>query len=318
VPSALTELLALGPLPGSIRTVNAVGEPLAASLVDQTYAAGKNVERVLNLYGPSEDTTYSTCARIEAGSLQTPAVGRPVTGSRAHVVDRWGLHVPIGIVGELFLGGEGLARGYLGRPELTAERFVPDPWSETPGERLYRTGDLVRYRPDGEMECLGRIDHQVKVRGFRIELGEIESCLARVPGVSQGVVVVREDRPGDRRLVAYAVPLPGAELRWHEVRSELARSLPEYMLPSAFVVLEALPQTSSRKVDRKALPAPEGIVDTAALVLPRTPTEELVAAIWTEVLDVDQVGVEESFFDLGGHSLLATRVMSRLRTAFGV
>jgi amino acid adenylation domain-containing protein len=315
VPSALAELMALGGLPASVRTVNVAGEPLTASLVTQVYASSR-VERVMNLYGPSEDTTYSTYARAEAGSPQQPAIGRPLTGTRAYVADRWGTSVPAGVPGELFLGGAGLARGYLGRPELTAERFVPDSWADTPGERLYRTGDLARYRADGALEYLGRLDHQVKVRGFRIELGEIEERLARVPGVNRTVVVVREDHPGDRRLVAYAVAQPGSTLLWSEVRRVLAHGLPEYMLPSALVVLETLPLTPNGKVDRRALPAPERWA--AVEMAPRTPVEELVAEIWADVLGVERVGVEASFFDLGGHSLLATRVISRLRTTLGI
>ncbi|HEV7508315.1 MAG TPA: non-ribosomal peptide synthase/polyketide synthase [Thermoanaerobaculia bacterium] len=317
VPSALAELVSLGGLPASVRTVNVAGEPLTASLVRQTYATG-SVERIFNLYGPTEDTTYSTWARMEPESARPPAIGRPLTGTRAHVADRWGGTVPVGVPGELFLGGAGLARGYLGRPELTAERFVPDPWSEAPGERLYRTGDLVRYRPDGVLDYLGRIDHQVKVRGFRIELGEIEDRLHRFPGVARAVVMVREDRPGDRRLVAYAVPQPGSELRWKELRGALARDLPEYMLPSALVTLDALPLTPNGKVDRRVLPAPEARGEARAFVAPRTLVEEMVAKIWAEVLGLERVGRAEDFFSLGGHSLLGARVVSRLRTAFGV
>ena len=241
---------------------------------------------------------------------------------------RWknqtGMLVPPGAVGELCLSGPLLARGYLGRPDATAERFVPDPFSGAPGARLYRTGDLARWRHDGVIEFFGRADHQVKIRGFRIELGEIEDCLSRVPGVAQAAVMVREDRPGDpgdpgdRRLVAYAVPREGTSLLWSDVRRELARGLPGHMLPSALVVLDRFPLTPNGKVDRKALPVPEMEEDASAYVAPRTPVEELVAEVWAEVLGVERVGVEESFFALGGHSLLATRVISRLRTALGV
>ncbi len=217
--------------------------------------------RWINEYGPTETVVGCCIHEIAADDPSTGPVpiGRPVAGARAYVIDRWGGPVSAGSPGELLLGGPGVARGYLGRPRLTAERFVPDPWPESPGERLYRTGDLVRHRSDGALEFLGRIDHQVKVRGFRIELGEIEEGLLRVPGVSRAAVVVREDLPGDRRLVAYAVAEPGTPPPvWSEVRRELARTLPDYMLPSTLEVLAALPLTANGKVDRRALPAPGG------------------------------------------------------------
>jgi acyl carrier protein len=224
------------------------------------------------------------------------------------------------VPGELCLGGEGLARGYLHRPGLTADRFVPDPFATGPGERLYRTGDLARFRPTGEIEFLGRIDHQVKVRGFRIELGEIEAALAAHPGVTGAIVLAREDAPGDRRLVAYVTTAPGEEsgVTVASLRSAAQDRLPEYMVPSAFVLLPELPLTSNGKVDRRALPAPErpGLDDS--FLPPRTPLEMEVAGIWGDVLGVDQVGLQDGFFDLGGHSLLATRVLSRIEEAFGV
>ncbi len=310
----------MGGLPSSVVTVNLGGEEVPRALADRVYAE-PGIERLYNVYGPSEDTTFSTWALIERESSRAPSIGRPLDGEQAWVVDRHLQRVPMGVVGELFLGGEGVSRGYLGRPELTAERFVPDPFAASagrPGSRMYRVGDRVRYRADGSLEFLGRLDHQVKVRGFRVELGEVEERLARVSGVSRAVVVVREDHPGDRRLVAYAVPQPGAAPPvWSEVRQELARSLPEHMLPSTLEVLEALPLTRSGKVDRRALPAP-GRLTSVEVGAPRTPVEALVAAVWAEVLGVERVGVEQSFFDLGGHSLLATRVISRLRAACGV
>ncbi len=273
--------------------------------------------RLLNAYGPTEGVITASVwevARRDPGSLVP--VGRALPGRRLYVLDPAGTPVPPGVAGELHLSGPLLARGYLGRPEATAEKFIPDPFAERPGDRLYRTGDRARWRPDGVIEYLGRTDHQVKVRGFRVELGEIEETLGRVPGVSHAAVVVREDRPGDRRLVAYAVAKHGSSLVWSEVRQDLARGLPEHMLPSALVLLATLPLTPNGKVDRRALPAPER--ETVSEVAPRTPVEELLAEIWADVLGVERVGVEESFFDLGGHSLLATRVTSRLRTTFGV
>jgi acyl carrier protein len=234
---------------------------------------------------------------------------------QAYVLDARLAPVPVGVAGELCIGGVGLARGYLGRPGLTAERFVPNPFAATPGERLYRTGDLARYLPDGNLEFLGRIDHQVKVRGYRIELGEIEATLTAHPAVREAVVVAREEGAGEKRLVAYVVgEASGAELRAF-VRSKL----PEYMVPSAFVALAALPLTANGKIDRRALPAPEGRPEQErAYVAPRTPVEEVLAGIWAEVLRLDRVGVQDNFFDLGGHSLLATQVVSRLREAFSV
>jgi amino acid adenylation domain-containing protein len=309
VPSAAAELVRTGGIPPSVRTVSLAGEPLPAVLADRLYATG-TVERVLNLYGPSEDTTYSTGSLVERESGRAPAIGRPLPGTRAYVVDREGQPAPAGVAGELWLTGAGLARGYLGRPELTAERFAPDPFASRPGERVYRTGDLVRFRPDGELEFLGRIDHQVKVRGFRIELGEVEAALVSHPAVEDCVCVVR-----DSTLVAYLAGAPDL----NELRAWLGRSLPEYMVPSLFVLLDALPRTPNGKVDRKALPAVEssrgGGEDSAA---PFGPAEELLAGIWSEVLGVENIARHESFFALGGHSLLATRVVSRLREVLGV
>ncbi|MEA2692634.1 MAG: hypothetical protein QOJ16_2021, partial [Acidobacteriota bacterium] len=317
VPSAIAELVRGGLLPGSVRTVNLAGEPLPRALAEAVYAAG--AARVVNLYGPSEDTTYSTIAEVARGGPGEPSIGRPLAGSRGYVVDRAGQLAPAGVPGELQLGGAGLARGYLGRPELTALRFVPDPWSGEPGARLYRTGDLARFRPDGRLSFLGRIDHQVKVRGFRIELGEIEAALLAVPGIAEAVVLARRDTPGDVRLVAYVVGREGEDGKdlAGPLRVSLAERLPDYMLPAAFVRLPALPLTPNGKVDRKALPAPEWKAETDYLA-PRTALEEVLAGFFAEVLGVARVGVQDSFFRLGGHSLLATQLVSRVQGAFRV
>jgi amino acid adenylation domain-containing protein len=311
VPSALAELLRQDGLPASVRTVNLAGEALPRALADRAYARPAT-ERLYNLYGPSEDTTYSTWSRVERAGERSPAIGRPVDDTRAWVVDRRLERLPVGVPGELCLSGGGLARGYLGRPELTAERFVPDPLAGLPGERMYRTGDLARLRPDGELEYLGRLDHQVKVRGYRIEPGEVEAALARLPAVETAVVAASEDR-----LVAWVVPR-GAAPAVPELRQALLRSLPEPLVPSTFVFLDALPLTPHGKVDRKALPAPDGARPEGEAAARWTPLEEEVAEIWKEVLGVERVGIHDSFWDLGGHSLLATRVLARLAGSFGV
>ncbi|RKH16116.1 non-ribosomal peptide synthetase, partial [Corallococcus sp. CA047B] len=318
VPSAVAELVRSGGIPASVETVNLAGEALPNRLVQVLYALPQ-VKEVNNLYGPTEDTTYSTHARVERGAKTEPRIGRPLEGTQAYVLDAKGQPTPVGVPGELYLGGEGLARGYLGQPGLTAERFVPDGFSEKAGARLYRTGDKVRWGRDGTLEYLGRMDFQVKVRGFRIELGEVEAALGAQPQVRDVVVVVREDAPGDKRLVAYVVAQPNHTADATTLRGALKGRLPEYMVPSAFVTLPALPLNANGKVDRKALPKPEaGAERTHAYVAPRTETEEVLANLWAQVLGVKQVGIEDSFFELGGHSLLATQAVSRIRTAFNV
>jgi pristinamycin I synthase-3/4 len=304
VPSALAELLRMGGLPPSVRVVNLAGEPLTAELAGAIYEQCPSVEAVCNLYGPSEDTTYSTWDRVERGAAAV-SIGRPVAGTRAYGVDREGRLVPAGFPGELLLGGAGLARGYLGRPELTAERFVPDPFGN--GERLYRTGDLVRHRPDGRLDFLGRIDHQVKIRGFRVEPGEIEAAL-RLEGVADAAVVARE-----QVLAAFYVGGPAPE----SLRESLRRRLPEHLVPAFLVPLEALPLNPNGKIDRKALAALPLVAEKTGRTRPQGAVEELLAGIWADLLGVEP-GVEDRFFDLGGHSLLATRVVSRVREALGV
>ena len=272
-----------------------------------------------NMYGPTETTIWSTLYRVKEATGSIP-VGRPIANTTLYLLDQNRQPVPVGVPGELYIGGDGLALGYLNRAELTAERFAPHPFSDKPGERLYRTGDLARYLPDGNIEILGRIDHQVKVRGFRIELGEIEAALAGHPAIKENVVVVREDTPGDKRLVAYVVAASEQKPAARELRRYLREQLPDYMAPSAFVTLTALPLTPNGKVDRKALPAPErertATSTGATQVL--TPTEALVVKVWQEALKVDQVSVYDNFFDLGGHSLLSVEVMTRLEKETGV
>ncbi|HYO12242.1 MAG TPA: amino acid adenylation domain-containing protein, partial [Thermoanaerobaculia bacterium] len=303
----------------SIKRVIASGEALPFQL-ERRFFSRLGAE-LHNLYGPTEaavDVTYWACQRDDAHGLVP--IGHPVANTEIHLLDTEGHEVPVGVPGELHIGGVQLARGYLARPALTAERFVPDGVSGRPGLRLYRTGDLARRLPDGAVDYLGRIDHQVKVRGFRIELGEIEAVLTAHPQVSEAVVVAREDRPGDQRLVAYVVA--PREL-FAELRAQLKSRLPEYMIPSLFVSLDSLPLSPNGKVDRRALPAPERAAAGeagVAYVAPRTPAEELLAGIWTDVLgaDPESIGAHANFFELGGHSLLATQVVSRIRQAFGV
>ncbi|MFO0760704.1 MAG: amino acid adenylation domain-containing protein [Byssovorax sp.] len=316
VPTAIAELVRTGGIPASVRVVCLAGEPLAMSLVSQVYAQ-PTIERVYNLYGPTEDTTYSTFTLVPNGAPVT--VGRPIGNGKAYILDARRRPVPIGVPGEIYLGGEGLARGYLGRPDLTAERFVPDPFHA--GERLYRTSDLGRFRTDGEIEYLGRIDHQVKVRGFRIELGEVELVMLRHSTVKEAVAVAREDAPGNKRLVAYVVASEGAQIDVTALRAFVAERLPDFMVPQVFVALEKMPLTANGKIDRKALPAPElGDSLSRVYVAPRNPVEEALVGMFAAVLKIpaEQIGVHHGFFELGGHSLLATQVMAKIRTSFGV
>jgi amino acid adenylation domain-containing protein len=267
-----------------------------------------------NLFGPTETTIWSTLWQVRPG--QPIAIGRPIANTQAYVLDREMQPVPLGVPGELYLGGDGLARGYLNRPELTAARFVPDPFHPESGARLYRTGDQVRYRTDGNIEFLGRLDHQVKVRGFRIELGEIEAGLSRHPQVRDRVVVAREEGGANKRLVAYVVPGAGPVPAADDLRAFLGKRLPPYMVPSAFVMLDTLPMTANGKVDRKALPAPP-TSPAAGYTAPRTPVEEKLAAIWAQALGVPRIGVHDDFFALGGHSLLGGRVFAEIERTFG-
>jgi amino acid adenylation domain-containing protein len=313
-----------GPIPCHLREVNTAGEQL--QITKSLLSFFDKLENCVlhNHYGPSE------CHVVTAHTLDNdrrtwpslPPIGRPIYNTQIYLLDRNMQPVPIGVSGELHIGGVSLARGYLNRPELTAYSFIPDPFSTQSGQRLYRTGDLARYLPDGQLEFLGRVDQQVKVRGFRIEPGEVEAALRGHVGVTEVVVMARGESAGDKQLVAYVVAREGVE--WSALASELRQQarekLPEYMIPSAFVLLDQLPLTTDGKVDRRALPEPErGRREASAEYIgARTPVEEVVAGIWAEVLGLEQVGINDNFFDLGGHSLLATRAVSRIREAFGM
>ena len=316
LPPSLLGALSAGDL-GGMRTLVAAGEALSP---ERAGAWGAR-HRMLNAYGPTETTVCASVSEpIDPGSSQVPPIGRPIANMRVLVLDAALRPVPVGVPGELFVGGTGVARGYRGRPELTAERFVADPFAGD-GSRLYRTGDVVRWRADGQLEFVGRADHQVKVRGFRVEPGEIEHVLATHPRVG-AVVVVPDGQGRERRLLAYLVPADPAEgiPQLGELREFAQDRLPDHMVPGVFVELAALPLSPNGKVDRAALPAPDGARPALAdgFVAPRTATEELLAGIWREVLGLDRVGVHDNFFELGGHSLLATLVVSRMRAAFGV
>jgi amino acid adenylation domain-containing protein len=314
-------------LPASLRLVIIGGEK---ALPERLRAWQKIVDgraRLVNTYGPTEATIVATMCELPGkasadggASPRDVPIGRAVRNVRAYVLDNLLQPLPMGIPGELCLGGAGLARGYLNRPELTAEKFVPHPFSGAPGARLYRTGDLVRQLPDGQLEFLGRVDQQVKIRGYRIELGEVEAALVQYPPVREALVIAREDVAGERRLVAYVLAQPGTAPTASEMRGFLKENLAEYMIPSAFVLLDEFPLSPSGKVDRRALPAPASSrpVSERAYIAPRTPTEEVLVSVWSEVLGLEQVGADDNFFELGGHSLLATQVISRVREVFQI
>ncbi|HEV2736114.1 MAG TPA: non-ribosomal peptide synthetase, partial [Longimicrobiaceae bacterium] len=289
------------------------GEALPRELADRLAA---RCGELWNLYGPTETTIWSTARRVEPGEGAVP-IGTPIANTRVYLLDRGLEPVPPGLAGELYVGGEGVARGYLGRAGLTAGAFVPDPFGGEPGARMYRTGDRARWRADGVLEYLGRTDHQVKLRGFRIELGEVEAALRAQDPVRDAVAVLVERAPGDQLLVGYVVAEGGAAPTPAELRAGLRERLPEHMVPGAFVVLDRLPLTAGGKLDRRALPAPERAGGGREGGAPVTPTERAVAAIWEEVLGVSDVGVGDNVFDLGGHSLLLVQVHSRLQARFG-
>jgi amino acid adenylation domain-containing protein len=291
------------------------GEALSSELASQLLT---RCSSLWNMCGPTETTIWSSIHEVQSVNGPVP-IGRPIGNTQLYILDRNQQLLPIGVPGELYIGGDGLAQGYLNRPELTDERFVPDPFRPEAGNRLYKTGDLARWLSDGNIEILGRLDHQVKIRGFRIELGEIESVVRQHSAVRDTVVVMHENAPGDKQLVGYVVgeweSTPAAD----ELRNFLKRKLPDYMIPAAFVVVDALPLTPNGKLDRSALPRPDQVGSGLETYKPpRTPAEETVAKIWADVLKVERVGIHDNFFDLGGHSLLATKVISRVRATFHI
>ncbi|MFE9896069.1 amino acid adenylation domain-containing protein [Streptomyces sp. NPDC005529] len=315
VPSALSRIVSQGDVRATAETVVFCGEALtaqAAAEVKDRLRAG----RVYNVYGPTEATVYATVWSTDAPITEVPSIGRPLRNTQTYVLDGNLRPVPAGVAGELYIAGAGLARGYFGRPDLTAERFVADPFGPS-GSRMYRTGDLARWSHEGMLEFVGRVDDQVKIRGFRIELGEIEAVSGRAPGVSQAAVIAREDQPGDKRLVAYVVAEAGNDtLDTEALRAHAARQLPEYMVPSAFMVLDQLPLTANGKLNRRALPAPLFEADAAGRG-PRNPREEILCGLFAEILGVPSVGIDDNFFELGGHSLLAVQLISRIRDVLG-
>ncbi len=319
VPSMLSIFLETAGLErcSSVRQVFASGEALPFDLQQRFFE--RLTAQLHNLYGPTEaavDVTYWPCRPNNQQSIVP--IGRPIANTQIYILDPQLQPVPIGVPGELHIGGIGLARGYLNRPDLTAEKFIPDPFSDIPGARLYKTGDLARFLVDGNIEYIGRTDFQVKLRGLRIELGEIEAVLGECAGVLQAVVVVREDSPGDKRLVAYLIAAPGPELDAENLRRELKNRLPEYMVPSRFVLVDKFPMTTSGKVDRKALPAPpQERGNKTTMVAPRNETESRLASLFAGVLRLPSVGVTDNFFDLGGHSLLAGRLLAQVNQSMG-
>jgi aspartate racemase len=306
-----------------VRQLLTGGEVMSASHVESYLAAAGSHAVLIHAYGPTENTTFTSTYRLHcgwrAGGKSVP-IGQPIANGQVYVLDQQMELAPLGVPGELYVGGAGLAREYLRRPELTAEKFVPDRFSATPGGRLYRTGDQVRWLAEGNLEFIGRIDQQVKLRGFRVELGEIEAVLIAHPMIRESVVVAHQANSGDKRLVAYLV-LSGESVGEVEPwREYLGQRLPEYMIPASFMVLSELPLATNGKVDRKRLPAPDyGFKSNGEeYVGPRTPVEELLAGLWCDVFGLERVSVTDNFFELGGHSLLATQAVSRVRKEFGI
>jgi acyl carrier protein len=301
-----------------VRHLLAGGDCLSVAHVLKAQAALPGCE-LINGYGPTENTTFSCCYRIPAGweGGHSVPIGKPVSNSRAYVLDARLEPMPIGIPGELYLGGDGLASGYVNRSGLTAEKFIVSPFQESPQQRLYRTGDLVRWLGDGNLEFLGRLDEQLKIRGYRVEPGEVEAALLQCPGVCEATVL-GQPTEGGKQLVAYVVPRPGQEVSDQVLRKSLAGRLPAYMVPAHFVQLETLPLNPNGKVDRRALPPPDSSQPLRGRVRvpPRTEVEERLVAIWAELLGVRGLGIHDNFFHLGGHSLLATQLVSRIAKAF--
>lgn len=316
VPSAIKGILDSGSVPETTRVVNLAGEVLKEELVDRIFSRS-SVDRVCNLYGPSETTTYSTWVSMCRKGGFNSSIGHPVENTQVYILDRGRKLAPLGVMGEIYIGGAGVARGYLNRPELTAERFLPDPFSAEPQGRMYKTGDLGRWRADGTIEYSGRNDHQVKIRGHRIELGEIEAQLVRHDQVKEAIVIARDDDPVGKRLVAYITRRGESDPTAKGLRVHLEAVLPEYMVPSAFVILQSFPLTPNGKLDRRALPSPEfGAYAYREYEAPQGTVEKALAEIWQDLLEMKQVGRQDSFFDLGGHSLLVLNALFRINQAF--
>lgn len=315
VPSAIAELVRTDSVPRSVQVVNLAGEALLTSLAQRVYDQTE-IQKLYNLYGPTEYTTYATYSLVPRGGQVT--IGRPLANTQVYILDEKQQPTRIGVPGELHLAGDGLARGYFGRPDLTTERFLRNPFSPKPTARMYRTGDLACFLPDGTIQYLGRMDTQVKIRGFRIELGEIESALSQHPSIQSCAVAVREDRPGEKRLVAYIVAGAGKHISELVLDNFLRRTLPEYMIPSTFVSMENLPLTPNGKVDRRALPAPDARLRTSAdAVAPRDSLEAMLLEKWQAALPVTNFGVTDNFFDLGGDSLNAVGLLVGIERVIG-
>ncbi len=312
LPPSLLRVLQVEDFP-TLRTIIAVGEKCTTELVEK-WSPGRYF---FNDYGPAEGSVTVSTYLTDAGATHYhgPPIGRPIANARLYVLDRRMRPVPVGVAGELHLGGVCVARGYLNRPALTAEKFVPDPFGDEAGGRLYKTGDLARFLADGNLQFVGRVDHQEKVRGYRIEMGEIETVLSKHPQVKQCMVLVREDAPGNKRLVAYVIAASGEEPSAAELRAFLKESLPDYMLPSAFVAIETWPLTPNGKVDRAALPKPTAarLEQGGEFLAPQTETERTIAGVLQELLQVEQIGIHDNFFDLGLHSLSAVQAQQKLQ-----
>jgi amino acid adenylation domain-containing protein len=327
-PSVLTKILENYSIPSSVKVIFLGGEKLQQELIEKLQAF-TSIKQIVNAYGPTETTIYSTIATLtikEKNGLNglnlalernKVVIGKPIYNTKIYILDNYLGPVPIGIIGEIYIGGDGLARGYLNRPELTTEKFIINPFGEG---KLYRTGDLACYLPDGNIEFLGRIDNQVKIRGFRIELGEIESVLNQHPNILNVVTIAREDTPGDNRIIAYVVSPTPATLTQTELRQFLKQQLPDYMIPSVFIILDKFPLTPNGKIDRRSLPAPNRTRSEIEnnFVAPCNELEQQLVKIWSELLQIEQIGIEDNFFILGGHSLLAMKVMSRIQTVYAV
>jgi len=315
IPPSLLDLVPAGDYP-ALRSIVVGGEACTAEVAAR-WSGGR---LFFNAYAPTEATIFSTLKLCPQGQRQTPSLGGPIQNMQVYLLDHHGQPAPAGVPAELHIGGVGVARGYLSRPELTATKFIPDPFSGAPGARLYKTGDLARFLPGGNLEFLGRTDHQVKIRGFRIELAEIETVLGEHPLVREVAVIAREDAPGDKRIAAYIVARQGHAPDVSDLRNHLKRRLPDYMLPSVFVTLESMPLSETGKIDRESLPVPEQSRPALeqSYVAPATSLENILAGIFGEVLKIERVGVGDNFFELGGHSLLAARVVSKIRQIFAI